>query len=61
MKALKIAPSVSLVYATLLGIAGFMLLWFSANPAGLLAGVMGFVVYVGVYSLYVSVTPSTAR
>ena len=27
-----ISPAVSLVYATLLGIAGFMLLWFGANP-----------------------------
>ena len=33
-----ISPAVSLVYATLLGIAGFMLLWFGANPLGLLAG-----------------------
>lgn len=33
-----ISPGVSLVYATLLGIAGFMLLWFGANPSGLLAG-----------------------
>jgi heme O synthase-like polyprenyltransferase len=32
-----ISPEASLVYATLLGIAGFMLLWFGANP-GLLAG-----------------------
>ena len=47
-----IAPSVSLVYATLLGIAGFMLLWFGANPLACWLGVMGFVVYVGVYSLY---------
>ena len=41
-----------LVYATLLGIAGFMLLWFGANPLACWLGVMGFVVYVGVYSLY---------
>lgn len=27
-----ISPEASLVYATLLGIAGFMLLWFGANP-----------------------------
>ncbi len=33
-----ISPAVSLVYATLLGIAGFMLLWFGAESAGLLAG-----------------------
>ncbi len=43
-----ISPAVSLVYATLLGIAGFMLLWFGANPLACWLGVMGFVVYVGV-------------
>ena len=47
-----IAPKTSLVYATLLGLAGFMLLWFGANPLACWLGVMGFVVYVGVYSLY---------
>ncbi|HBD6887524.1 TPA: protoheme IX farnesyltransferase [Shigella sonnei] len=47
-----ISPAVSLVYATLLGFAGFMLLWFGANPLACWLGVMGFVVYVGVYSLY---------
>lgn len=39
------------MYATLLGIAGFMLLWFGANPLACWLGVMG-MVYVGVYSLY---------
>ena len=29
-----------------------MLLWFGANPLACWLGVMGFVVYVGVYSLY---------
>lgn len=47
-----ISPTVSLVYATLLGIAGFMLLWFGANPLACWLSVMGFVVYVGIYSLY---------
>ncbi|AYM89111.1 heme o synthase [Serratia sp. T13T92] len=47
-----IAPSVSLVYATLLGIAGFALLYIVANPLAMWLAVMGFVVYVGVYSLY---------
>ncbi|CCJ72967.1 Heme O synthase, protoheme IX farnesyltransferase COX10-CtaB [Cronobacter condimenti 1330] len=47
-----ISPKMSLVYATLLGIAGFMLLWFGANPLAMWLAVMGFVVYVGVYSLY---------
>ena len=47
-----IAPSVSLVYATALGIAGFALLYIGANPLAMWLAVMGFVVYVGVYSLY---------
>ncbi|KFK97599.1 MULTISPECIES: heme o synthase [unclassified Serratia (in: enterobacteria)] len=47
-----IAPSVTLVYATLLGIAGFALLYTAANPLAMWLAVMGFVVYVGVYSLY---------
>ncbi|AVU34064.1 heme o synthase [Serratia marcescens] len=47
-----IAPSVTLVYATALGIAGFALLYIAANPLAMWLAVMGFVVYVGVYSLY---------
>ncbi|CAI0859676.1 heme o synthase [Serratia ficaria] len=47
-----IAPSVTLVYATVLGIAGFALLYIGANPLAMWLAVMGFVVYVGVYSLY---------
>ena len=47
-----IAPNVTLVYATALGIAGFALLYTAANPLAMWLAVMGFVVYVGVYSLY---------
>ncbi|ACR69397.1 protoheme IX farnesyltransferase [Edwardsiella ictaluri] len=47
-----IAPSVTLIYATVLGIAGFVLLYIAANPLAMWLAVMGFVVYVGVYSLY---------
>ncbi|GAA3614736.1 heme o synthase [Gibbsiella greigii] len=47
-----IAPSASLVYATVLGIAGFALLYTAANPLAMWLAVMGFVVYVGLYSLY---------
>ncbi|MBF7954674.1 heme o synthase [Rahnella victoriana] len=47
-----IPPKTSLVYATLLGIAGFALLYIGANPLAMWLAVMGFVVYVGVYSLY---------
>ncbi len=47
-----ISPKVTLVYATALGIAGFALLYFGANPLAMWLAVMGFVVYVGIYSLY---------
>ncbi len=47
-----IAPSVTLVYATALGIVGFALLYIAANPLAMWLAVMGFVVYVGIYSLY---------
>ncbi|MGV3346715.1 heme o synthase [Enterobacteriaceae bacterium LUAb1] len=47
-----ITPKITLTYATLLGIAGFTLLWFGANPLAMWLAVMGFVVYVGIYSLY---------
>ncbi len=42
----------TLIYASLLGIAGFALLYLAANPLAMWLAVMGFVVYVGVYSLY---------
>ncbi len=47
-----IAPGVSLWYATALGVAGIALLYFAANPFAALLAVLGFLVYVGVYSLY---------
>jgi len=47
-----IPPKTSLVYATILGIAGFALLYIGANPLAMWLAVMGFVIYVGVYSLY---------
>ncbi|KHT32465.1 heme o synthase [Pectobacterium carotovorum] len=47
-----ISLKVTLVYASLLGIAGFTLLYIAANPLAMWLAVMGFVVYVGVYSLY---------
>ncbi|PIT21511.1 protoheme IX farnesyltransferase [Snodgrassella communis] len=43
---------VTFVLATILGIAGFAVLYFGANPLAMWLSVMGFVVYVGVYSLY---------
>ena len=45
-----IAPKVTLAYATLLGLAGVALLYVAALAA--LLAVIGFIVYVGVYSLY---------
>ncbi|KAA9000147.1 protoheme IX farnesyltransferase [Affinibrenneria salicis] len=47
-----ISVKVSLVYASVLGIAGFALLYLAANPLAMWLAVMGFIVYVGVYSLY---------
>lgn len=47
-----IDPKISLVYASVLGIAGMVLLLVAANVVAMLIAVVGFVVYVGVYSLY---------
>ncbi len=47
-----ISPSVTLLYATVLGIAGMVLLLVAANALAALIALFGFVVYVGVYSLY---------
>ncbi|WP_029685744.1 heme o synthase [Tatumella saanichensis] len=47
-----ISANTSLVYATLLGIAGFATLYFGANPLAMWLSVAGFIVYVGIYSLY---------
>lgn len=47
-----ISPSVALVYASVLGVIGFSILWFVVNPYSFLFAVIGFVVYVGFYSLW---------
>ncbi|CNG61811.1 TPA: heme o synthase [Yersinia enterocolitica] len=47
-----IDPKVSLFYASILGIAGMLLLYVGANPLAMWLAVIGFVIYVGVYSLY---------
>lgn len=47
-----ISPRASLVYATVLGLAGFVLLYLGANPLAMWLSAMGFVIYVGIYSLY---------
>ncbi|HDL7754112.1 TPA: protoheme IX farnesyltransferase [Yersinia enterocolitica] len=47
-----IDPKVSLIYASILGIAGMLLLYVGANPLAMWLAVIGFMIYVGVYSLY---------
>ena len=47
-----ISSKVALVYATLLGVAGLGLLYVQANAQAALFGLIGFIIYVGFYSLY---------
>lgn len=47
-----ISPSHALIYASVLGIVGLALLYFKTNLLSTLLVVIGFVVYVGFYSLY---------
>ena len=47
-----INPQTSLIYASVLGIAGVVLLYVAANALAMFIAVFGFIVYVGVYSLY---------
>lgn len=47
-----IAPSVTSLMRPLWVLVGFALLYIAANPLAMWLAVMGFVVYVGVYSLY---------
>lgn len=47
-----IAPKFCLIYATLLGIAGITLLYIATNALAALLAVIGFIIYVGIYSLY---------
>lgn len=42
----------ALLYATVLGILGILVLWWGASSVAALFGVLGFLVYVGAYSLY---------
>ncbi|VFP78899.1 Protoheme IX farnesyltransferase [Candidatus Erwinia haradaeae] len=41
-----------LVYATILGVSGFIILLYGTNPLATLFATIGFIIYVGVYSLY---------
>ncbi|MEH1709497.1 heme o synthase [Acinetobacter pittii] len=47
-----ISPTVALIYALVLGIIGFSILWFGVNGYAFLFAVIGFIVYVGFYSLW---------
>ncbi|MDD1967156.1 heme o synthase [Pseudomonas sp. NPDC090203] len=47
-----VSLKLALVYATVLGVVGVGLLYFKANPLAALCAVIGFVIYVGFYSLY---------
>ncbi|OTA18380.1 protoheme IX farnesyltransferase [Xenorhabdus vietnamensis] len=47
-----INPKISLFYASVLGIAGIVLLYVAANALAMQLALIGFVIYVGVYSLY---------
>ncbi|MGC3873841.1 heme o synthase [Halomonas sp. GXIMD04776] len=47
-----ISVPVALAYATSLGLAGVVILYRMANPLAALFAVAGFIVYVGLYSLY---------
>ncbi|NHC02205.1 protoheme IX farnesyltransferase [Acinetobacter sp. 187] len=47
-----IKPSVALVFALVLGVLGFALLWFLVNAYAVLFALIGFVVYVVFYSLW---------
>ncbi|WP_416776705.1 heme o synthase [Xenorhabdus budapestensis] len=47
-----INPKISLIYASVLGIVGIVLLYVAANALAMQLALIGFVVYVGVYSLY---------
>lgn len=47
-----VSVRLALAYATALGVVGVGLLYFKANPLAALFAVIGFVIYVGFYSLY---------
>jgi len=47
-----INTKISLIYASILGITGMLLLYFLVNTLAMVLSVMGFIVYIIVYSLY---------
>ena len=42
-----ISPTVALIYALVLGVIGFSILWFGVNGYAFLFAMIGFIVYVG--------------
>ena len=48
----QVSLKIALAYATLLGVAGLGLLYVQANALAALFGLIGFIIYVGFYSLY---------
>jgi protoheme IX farnesyltransferase len=46
------SPGVAVLYGSLLGIAGMVLLWAATNMLSVVIVLTGFTIYVGVYSLY---------
>ncbi|WPP56138.1 heme o synthase [Acinetobacter pittii] len=47
-----ISPTVALIYALVLGVIGFSILWYGVNGYAFLFAMIGFIVYVGFYSLW---------
>ncbi|MDH0748415.1 heme o synthase [Pseudomonas sp. GD03842] len=47
-----VSLKLALAYATVLGVVGVAMLYYKANPLAALFAVIGFVIYVGFYSLY---------
>ncbi|CAI3100762.1 Protoheme IX farnesyltransferase [Acinetobacter calcoaceticus] len=47
-----ISPTIALIYAFVLGFIGFSILWFGVNAYAFLFAIIGFIVYVGFYSLW---------
>lgn len=48
----ELPAPIALLYGLLLGVIGFILLWFYTNGVAVAFAALGFVVYVGIYSLY---------
>ena len=54
-----ISPTVALVYAFVLGVMGFSILWFGVNGYAFLFAMIGFIVYVGFIVCGLNVPQST--